>query len=100
MLERATPTEAARVKSLLKRPGLEAEEVDEIRRYVVDHEGVEYALARAHEYARAAKADLEAFAPSAGRETRALGADFGVDRARRRGRHHHRHRPRGAGAPR
>ena len=82
MLERATPTEAARVKSLLKRPGLEAEEVDEIRRYVVDHEGVEYALARAHEYARAAKADLEAFAPSEERETLALVADFVVDRDR------------------
>ena len=82
MLERATPTEAARVKSLLKRPGLDAEEVDEIRRYVVDHEGVEYALARAHEYARAAKADLEAFAPSEERETLALVADFVVDRDR------------------
>ena len=82
MLERATPAEAARVKSLLKRPGLDAEEVDEIRRYVVDHEGVEYALARAHEYARAAKADLEAFAPSEERETLALVADFVVDRDR------------------
>ncbi|PYN13811.1 MAG: octaprenyl diphosphate synthase [Candidatus Rokuibacteriota bacterium] len=82
MLERATPTEAARVKSLLKRPGLDAEEVEEIRRYVVDHEGVEYALARAHEYARAAKADLEAFAPSEERETLALVADFVVDRDR------------------
>jgi len=77
MLERA-----ARVKSLLKRPGLDAEEVEEIRRYVVDHEGVEYALARAHEYARAAKADLEAFAPSEERETLALVADFVVDRDR------------------
>jgi len=82
MLERATPTEAARVKSLLKRPGLDAEEVEEIRRYVVEHEGVEYALARAHEYARAAKADLEAFAPSEERETLALVADFVVDRDR------------------
>jgi len=82
MLERATPTEAARVKSLLKRPGLDAEEVEEIRRYVVEHEGVEYALARAHEYARAAKADLEAFAPSEERETLALIADFVVDRDR------------------
>jgi octaprenyl-diphosphate synthase len=82
MLERATPTEAARVKSLLKRPGLDNEEVEEIRRYVVDHEGVEYALARAHEYARAAKADLEAFAPSEERETLALVADFVVDRDR------------------
>jgi octaprenyl-diphosphate synthase len=82
MLERATPTEAARVKSLLKRPSLDAEEVEEIRRHVVDHEGVEYALARAHEYARAAKADLEAFAPSEERDTLALVADFVVDRDR------------------
>jgi octaprenyl-diphosphate synthase len=82
MLERATPTEAARVRSLLKRPGLDADEVEEIRRFVVDHEGVEYAQARAHEYARAAKADLEAFAPSEERETLALVADFVVDRDR------------------
>jgi len=82
MLGRATPAEAARVKSLLKRPALDAEEVDEIRRYVVDHEGVEYALDRAHEYARSAKADLAAFAPSEERDTLDLIADFVVDRDR------------------
>ena len=82
MLERATPDEAARWKGLLKRPALDAEEVDEIRRYVVDHEGVEYALVRAHEYARSAKADLAAFAPSEERDTLALIADFVVDRDR------------------
>ncbi len=82
MLARATPAESERVKSLLKRHDLEAEEIDEIRRYVVDHEGVEYALAQAHEYARSAKAALAAFNPSEERETLALVADFVVDRDR------------------
>jgi octaprenyl-diphosphate synthase len=82
MLARATPAESERVKSLLKRRDLDAEEIDEIRRYVVDHEGVEYALAQAHEYARSAKAALAAFNPSEERETLALVADFVVDRDR------------------
>jgi octaprenyl-diphosphate synthase len=82
MLARATPAESERVRSLLKRHALDAEEVDEIRRYVVDHEGVEYALAQAHEYARSAKAALVAFVPSEERETLALIADFVVDRDR------------------
>ena len=82
MLARATPAESERVKSLLKRHDLDAEEIDEIRRYVVDHEGVEYALAQAHEYARSAKAALAAFNPSEERETLALVADFVVDRDR------------------
>jgi octaprenyl-diphosphate synthase len=82
MLARATPAESERVKSLLKRHDLDAEEIDEIRRYVVDHEGVEYALAQAHEYARSAKAALAAFTPSEERETLALIADFVVDRDR------------------
>ncbi len=82
MLARATHAESERVKSLLKRHDLDAEEIDEIRRYVVDHEGVEYALAQAHEYARSAKAALAAFNPSEERETLALVADFVVDRDR------------------
>jgi octaprenyl-diphosphate synthase len=82
MLARATAAQAERVKSLLKRRDLDPEEIDEIRRCVVDHEGVEYALARAHEYARSAKAALEAFKPSEERETLALVADFVVDRDR------------------
>jgi len=82
MLTRATPAESERVKSLLKRHDLDAEEINEIRRYVVDHEGVEYALAQAHEYARSAKAALAAFNPSEERETLALVADFVVDRDR------------------
>jgi octaprenyl-diphosphate synthase len=82
MLARATPAESERMKSLLKRHDLDGEEIDEIRRYVVDHEGVEYALAQAHEYARSAKAALAAFNPSEERETLALVADFVVDRDR------------------
>ena len=82
MLARATPTESERVKSLLKRHDLDPDEIDEIRRYVVEHEGVEYALAQAHEYARSAKAALAAFPPSEERETLALVADFVVDRDR------------------
>ncbi len=82
MLARATPAESERVKGLLKRHTLGVEEIDEIRGYVLDHEGVEYALAQAHEYARSAKAALEAFGPSEERETLALIADFVVDRDR------------------
>jgi octaprenyl-diphosphate synthase len=82
MLARATPAESERMRSLLKRHDLDGEEIDEIRRYVVDHEGVEYALAQAHEYARSAKAALAAFNPSEERETLALVADFVVDRDR------------------
>jgi octaprenyl-diphosphate synthase len=82
MLERATPIESVRIQSLLKRPALDAEEVDEIRRCVVEHGGVEYALARAHQHAQAAKGDLAAFPPSEEREILALIADFVVDRDR------------------
>ena len=82
MLARVTPAEAERVKGLLKRQALGAEEIDEIRRYVVEHEGVEYAMAQAHEYARSAKAALTVFAPSEERETLVLIADFVVDRDR------------------
>ena len=82
MLARATPTESERVKSLLKRHDLDPDEIGEIRRYVVEHEGVEYALAQAHEFARSAKAALAAFPLSEERETLALVADFVVDRDR------------------
>src|SRR3989442_1155673 len=49
---------------------------------LVDLVRVEYALARAQEYAGAAKADLAAFAPSEELDTLALIADFVVDRDR------------------
>ncbi|MBI4638872.1 MAG: polyprenyl synthetase family protein [Candidatus Rokubacteria bacterium] len=82
MLERADARDAERVRGLLKRRALHPEELEEIRRYVLEHDGVEYARARAHEYAQAAKVDLEAFPPSEERETLALIADFVVDRDR------------------
>ena len=82
MLERADPVEAEKVRALLKRRALVASEVEEIRRLVIAHEGVEYARARAAVYARAAKSDLGQFASSDERETLALIADFVVDRDR------------------
>jgi octaprenyl-diphosphate synthase len=82
MLARATPAEAERVRPLLLGAALSPAEIEQIRQLVLDHDGVEYARARAHAYAQAAKADLEAFAPSEERETLALIADFVVDRDR------------------
>src|SRR5438552_2508993 len=82
MLDGATAVEAERVRGLLKRPTLSASEVDEIRRLVLEHDGVQYARTRASSYAQAAKADLEAFPPSQEREILALIADFVVDRDR------------------
>ena len=82
LLERAKPIELERVWALLRRRALEPVELAEIRQLVLEHDGVEYALARAHAYARKAKADLEIFPPSEERETLALVADFVVDRDR------------------
>jgi octaprenyl-diphosphate synthase len=82
MLERATPAETERVRALLRRRTLEAGEIEGIRQLVLEHDGVEYARARAHAYAQAAKSDLEAFPPSEEREILTLVADFVVDRDR------------------
>jgi octaprenyl-diphosphate synthase len=82
MLERAAAAEAEEVRALLRRRALAAGELEEIRRLVIAHEGVEYARARAAQYAQAAKQDLEPFPPSDERETLALIADFVVDRDR------------------
>jgi octaprenyl-diphosphate synthase len=82
MLERVPPAEAERVRAALRRRTLEATEIDHIRHLVLEHDGVDYARARAHAFAQAAKADLEAFEPSDERETLALVADFVVDRDR------------------
>ena len=82
MLDQLSPPEAERVRALLRRPSLVPAELEEIRRLVLEHDGVEYARAQAHAYARAAKADLEVFPPSEERETLALVADFVVDRDR------------------
>jgi octaprenyl-diphosphate synthase len=82
MLERVRATEADRVRALLRRRALEPAEIEEIRRLVLEHDGVEYARTRAHAYAQAAKVDLEAFPASEERETLVLVADFVVDRDR------------------
>ena len=82
MLERVRATEAERVRALLRRRALEPAEIEEIRRLVLEHDGVEYARTRAHAYAQAAKADLEIFPASEERETLVLVADFVVDRDR------------------
>ena len=82
MLKRSTEAERERVWALLRRASLRPDEIEEIRLLVVEHAGVEYALERAHEYAQAAKRDLEAFPPSEEREILALIADFVVDRDR------------------
>jgi octaprenyl-diphosphate synthase len=81
-LERTSADERARVRGMLETRSLGAEQVEDVRRLVMRHDGVEYALARAHEYAAAAKADLTPFAPSEERDTLALVAEFVVDRDR------------------
>ncbi|OLC30484.1 MAG: hypothetical protein AUH81_20020 [Candidatus Rokubacteria bacterium 13_1_40CM_4_69_5] len=73
---------AERVRGLLKRRALAPAEIEDIRRLVLKHDGVEYARERACAYAQAAKADLETFPPSDEREILALIADFVVDRDR------------------
>ncbi|HEV8643884.1 MAG TPA: polyprenyl synthetase family protein [Methylomirabilota bacterium] len=82
MLDRAPQWDAERVRGLLKRRALAPAEIEEIRRLVLKHDGVEYARERASAYAQAAKADLETFPPSDEREILALIADFVVDRDR------------------
>jgi octaprenyl-diphosphate synthase len=82
MLERIGPPEADRVRALLRRRMLEPAEIEEIRRLVLKYAGVDYALQRAHAYARDAKRDLDVFAPSEERELLTLVADFVVDRDR------------------
>jgi len=82
MLERARPAELERVRALLRHRTLEPAELEEIRHLVLEHDGVEYARARAQAYAQAAKADLEPFPPSEARDTLVLVADFVVDRDR------------------
>lgn len=82
MLERAKPAEVERVREMLQHGLLGPAEIEEIRRLVLAYDGVDYARARAHAYARAAKVDLEAFPPSQERDVLALVADFVVDRDR------------------
>jgi octaprenyl-diphosphate synthase len=82
MLERASAAEADRVRAMLRRRALEPAEIDEIRRLVVDHDGVDYARERAQAYARSAKADLKVFGECEERDLLMLVADFVVDRDR------------------
>jgi octaprenyl-diphosphate synthase len=81
-LERTTAGEAERVRGLLARRTLPPEDIETIRRLVLEHDGAGYALERARLHAKSAKADLETFPPSEERETLALVADFGVERDR------------------
>jgi octaprenyl-diphosphate synthase len=82
MLERVAPADADWVRAALRRRTLEAAEIEDIRRLVLEHDGVEYARARAQAFAQAAKTELDSFAPSEERETLSLVADFVVDRDR------------------
>jgi len=82
MLERVPPVEADRVRAVLRGRTLAAADIEAIRQLVLDHEGVEYARARAQAYAQTAKADLEAFPPCDEREILMLVADFVADRDR------------------
>jgi octaprenyl-diphosphate synthase len=82
MLERAKPADAERVRDMLREHALGPAQIDEIRRLVLEHDGIDYARDRAHVYARAAKRDLEAFPASDVREVLMLVADFVVDRDR------------------
>jgi octaprenyl-diphosphate synthase len=82
MLERVPLATAEHVRAALRSRTLNPDEIEDIRRLVLEHEGVEYARARAQAFAQAAKTDLESFAPSEERETLSLVADFVVDRDR------------------
>src|SRR5256712_12194682 len=64
MLDQLSPPEAERVRALLRRPSLIPAELEEIRRLVPEHDGVECARAQAHASAPAAKARPQALPPS------------------------------------
>jgi octaprenyl-diphosphate synthase len=81
-LDRASTEERARVRRMLETRSLGADQVEDVRQLVMRHDGVDYALARAHEYASAAKADLTPFPASEERDTLSLVAEFVVDRDR------------------
>jgi octaprenyl-diphosphate synthase len=79
-LGRAAPPDRERIQTLLRSQILAPYQIEEIRRFVVKHEGIEYALERAHEYARSAKRALGVFPGSEDKDTLGLIADFVVDR--------------------
>ena len=83
MLERVPPAEAERVRALLRRRTLETAEIEDIRRLVLEAEGVEYARAARRPYARAAKARSGGCSrPPRSARSLSLVADFVVDRDR------------------
>ena len=82
MLERVPREDGERVREMLRHKTLDPAEIEEIRRLVLKHAGVEYAQERARAYALAAKRDLEAFPPSEERDVLSLVADFVVGRDR------------------
>jgi octaprenyl-diphosphate synthase len=81
-LGRAGDGDRERIQSILRNPGMGEPEIDEIRRLVVKHDGIEYALGQARRYAQAAKEDLTPFPASEEKETLSLIADYVVDRDR------------------
>jgi octaprenyl-diphosphate synthase len=81
-IERAGPADRDRIHALLKQRALSPDEIEEIRRLVVKHAGVEYALERAHEYVQSAKDALRPFPSSEDKDTLLLVADFVADRDR------------------
>ena len=81
-LERADAADRERIQGILKSRAPSAGEIDEIRRLVAAQGGVEYAIDRAHGYARTAKDALAIYPDTEDKETLALIADFVVDRDR------------------
>jgi octaprenyl-diphosphate synthase len=79
-LRQADPPERERIQAWLKQPSLGPGEIEEIRQLVVKHGGVPYALERAADYARSAKAALAPFPDTEDKETLLLIADYVVDR--------------------
>ena len=79
-LQRATPAERDRIQSVLKRHAAGPGEFEEIRLLVERYGGVEYAQARAQDYARSAKEALAAFPDGEDKDTLLLVADYVVDR--------------------
>jgi octaprenyl-diphosphate synthase len=79
-LERATPAERDRIQDVLKRHAAGPGEFEEICRLVERYGGVQYAQARAQDYAAGAKQALAAFPDGEDKETLLLVADYVVER--------------------
>ena len=79
-LERASPAERDRIQAVLKRHAAGPGEFEEIRLLVERYGGVQYAQARAQDYAGSAKEALAAFPHGEDKDTLLLVADYVVDR--------------------